>query len=59
MYVRDYVRDEDSTDGAFLNDRPARPRYPEIAGNGDELGFGPVTATILFVRPSTIGERQR
>ena len=52
MYAKDgmlYVRDEDSTNGTFLNGRSVRPRYSEIAGNGDELRFGPVTVKILFV----------
>lgn len=51
FYAKDgllYVRDEGSTNGTFLNGRTVRPNYSEIAGNGDELKFGPVTMKILF-----------
>jgi FHA domain len=51
LYAKDgllYVRDEGSTNGTFLNGRTVRPNYSEIAGNGDELKFGPVTMKILF-----------
>ncbi len=49
LYAKDgllYVRDEDLTNGTFLNGRAVRPRYSEIAGNGDQLRLGPVTLTI-------------
>lgn len=52
LYAKDgllYVRDEESTNGTFLNGRSVRPRYSEIAGNGDELRFGSVTLRINFV----------
>ena len=51
LYAKDgllYVRDEGSTNGTSLNGRTVRPNYSEIAGNGDELKFGPVTMKILF-----------
>lgn len=51
LYVKDgllHIRDEDSTNGTFLNGRAVRPQKTEIAANGDELAIGPVKVKILF-----------